>query len=173
MDFHLVRIECTNASDPRVWWKRSIVTLLSPNLFCLILPPSQRRAVVTYDPNKPVSLKSIIMILFQMDKSSQECTFPRDTNSFSSPSVTEGLFATGVPSENHLKGLSLLNAFKLCFSSEPPGLGRSPFLGGRLCTLKQRFVFRRQLAEPSPTPRTSHFKGLILFAVCPSCHDWT
>ena len=32
MDFHLVRIECTNASDPRVWWKRSIVTLLSVHL---------------------------------------------------------------------------------------------------------------------------------------------
>ena len=51
------------ALDPRLWWKRSILTLLSihvisQNWFCLILPPSQRRAMVTFDPNKPVSLKS-------------------------------------------------------------------------------------------------------------------
>ena len=60
---------------------------------------------------------------------------------------------------------------KLHFGFEPPGLGRSPFFGGRLCTLKERLILWRQLAKPAPRPRASHFKGLLLFAACPSWHD--
>ena len=58
----LWELNSQNALGPRLWWKRSILTLLRTHVVSqacfLILPPSQRRAVVTFDPNKPMSLKS-------------------------------------------------------------------------------------------------------------------